>query len=430
MSRAPQEERMPVAPLSRRRFLALSGAAAAQAALGCGAVATPTTEPAAGGGPMFDTGPLTAGNTQFATGLYSQLRQKPGSLFFSPFSISTALTMTAAGAKGDTLAEMNKLLHLPADPHPAFGTLLVKVVGSDLGRKAYTLTAANAIWGQKGYPWRPEFVGLLQKNYRAGFVEADYKADPEAARTQINGWVEKETQQKIRGLIGPGVLTPLTRIVLTNAIYFKGDWRSQFKKPLTKDQPFMKADGSKADVPLMTQEMNFPYAAADGVQVLELPYVRNELSMVVVLPAKPDGLPQVEAGLTPDALGKWKAAARSTLMRVYLPRFKAESEFLLNEPLQALGMKAAFGPKADFTGMHSSPEQVYISHVLHKAFVDVNEEGTEAAAATAVVAKNAPSPAPPEPKLFRADRPFLFLIRDNATGSVLFLGRYTGPVKS
>jgi serpin B len=418
---------MPVAPLSRRRFLALSGAAAAHAALGCGPAATsngnPVTEPA------LDTGPLAAGNTRFAADLYGRLRSQPGNLFLSPFSISAALAMTSAGAKGTTLAEMTKVLHLPADPHPAFGQLVARVNGTGPLKRGYQLTTANAIWGQTGYPWRPEFTGLLQKHYGAGFVETDFKANPEAARAQINGWVEKETREKIKDLIGPGIIDPLTRIVLTNAIYFKGDWQSQFKKEQTRQQPFHTADGSKAEVPLMTQERTFAYAEADGVQVLELPYLKNELAMVVMLPAKADGLPQVEAGLTAEKLAGWAAAAKPALTRVFLPRFKAEAKFRLNEPLQALEMRAAFGGGADFTGMHASPEQIYIAHVLHKAFVDVNEEGTEAAAATAVVSKRAPSPAPPEPKLFRADRPFLFLIRENATGSVLFLGRYVGPTK-
>lgn len=409
---------MTVSPVTRRRFLALSGAAAAHAALGVRrAAAAPADAP-------------EAMTTRFAADLYGQLRTGPGSLFLSPFSISAALAMTSAGARGGTLAEMRKVLHLSDDPHPGFGRLIARINGAGAEKRAYQLSTANALWGQAGYPWRPEFAALLQKHYGAGFVETDFKADPEAARAQINKWVEKETRERIKDLIGPGILTPLTRLVLTNAIYFKADWLTKFKKEATTDQPFHRADGTTAPVPLMSQQARFPYAEADGAQVLELPYLRNELSMVVVLPGKPDGLPALEAALSADKLAGWRAAARPTITRVFLPRFKVESSLALNAPLKALGMGTAFDAgRADFTGMHASPERLAITAVLHKAFVDVTEAGTEAAAATAVVVGRASAPIAEDPKVFRADRPFLFLIRENETGAVLFLGRYAGPGK-
>jgi serpin B len=411
---------MQLPSVSRRRFLALSGAAAAQAALARSLFA----DEAAPASPA-------AGNTMFALDLYGQLRKEPGNVFLSPFSISTALAMTAAGAKGQTLVEMLKVLRLTAAPHAAFGELLnaINRAGVPADKRGYELTTANAIWAQKGYPWRPEFVDLTRKHYGAGVIETDFRADPEAARKQINEWAEKETREKIKDLIPPGVIDRLTAMVLTNAIYFKSAWLSQFAKGATQDQPFTRADGTKADVPLMRQQRTLAYAEEDGLQVLELPYKNNELAMVVVLPRKPDGLARVEDGLTEAKLTGWAKAVRPTLVRAFLPRFKVETDYRLVPALKALGMRVPFNPgAADFSGMHTGPEKLAISDVIHKAFVAVDEEGTEAAAATAVVMLRASAPPKPqEPKEFRADRPFLFLIRENKTGSVLFMGRFAGP---
>jgi serpin B len=385
---------MHVPSVSRRRFLALSGAAFAQAAFARSLFAG-------------ETPPLTpaAGNTMFALDLYGQLRKEPGNLFLSPFSISTALAMTAAGARGQTLAEMLKVLRLSANPHAAFGELLAAInrPGVPADRRGYELTTANAIWAQKGYPWRPEFVDLTRKHYGAGVIETDFRADPEAARRQINEWAERETRERIKDLIPPGVIDRLTAMVLTNAIYFKSAWLSEFPKGATKDQPFTRADGTKADVPLMRQQRTLAYAEEDG-------------------------LAGVEMGLTEAKLAGWAKAVRPTLVRAFLPRFKVETDYRLVPALQALGMKAAFSPEtADFSGMHTGPEKLAVSDVIHKAFVAVDEEGTEAAAATAVVMARAAAPRPQEPTEFRADRPFLFLIRENKTGSVLFMGRFAGP---
>ncbi|MDB5308116.1 MAG: hypothetical protein JWO38_2318 [Gemmataceae bacterium] len=413
-------------PVSRRQFLALSGAAAAHAAVG----RTISAEP----NPMTASTALAAGSNAFAFDLYAQLRKKPGNLFVSPFSIATALGMTSAGARGTTLDEMGKVLHLPEDPHPAFGELLARVNRTGTTRKrAYQLTTANAIWAQQGYPWRAAFTDLTRKYYGAGLVETDFGM-PEEARRAINAWVEKETREKIKDLIPPGIITPLTLMVLTNAVYFKSDWAAQFKKEFTKDQPFTAADGSKPDVPLMTQTGTFGYGefsysfhsrAADRGQVLDLPYAGKDLSMLVLLPG--NGLAGLEDQLSADTLATWTRDVRPQRVEVFLPRFKLEMKepLRLGDPLKALGMKAAFGP-ADFSGMHAGQEKLFISEVLHKTFVDVNEEGTEAAAATAVVMTRTASVVA-TPKVFRADRPFLFLIRENTTGNILFLGRYANP---
>lgn len=412
--------------MSRRRFLSLSGAAMASAASGRSASGClpPPTDPAA----------FAAGNTAFALDLYAKLRAGKGNLFVSPFSISTALAMTSAGARGTTLDEMTKALHLPADPHAAFGQLLFRLNGTKLDiKRRYELTAANAIWAQQGYPWRAEFKELTQTYYGAGLVETDFKKEPEAARKRINDWVEKETREKIKELIPPGFIDPLTMMVLTNAVYFKGDWAAQFKKERTKDQPFHLAEGKKVDAPLMTQTDTFRYAevvtsqktrSGERAQLLELPYAGNDLSMLVILPERRFGL--LEEELSARSLAEWTTALSPQRVQVFLPRFKMEMSepLLLNEPLKALGMKAAFGGSADFSGMHSGREKLFISAVLHKAFVDVNEEGTEAAAATGVIMARASAARLP---VFRADRPFLFLIRENKTGTVLFLGRCENP---
>jgi serpin B len=414
--------------LSRRRFLTLSGVAAA-GALFTRAVARACPN-------LEDIGPATNlanAINAFATDLHTRLaRDEKGSLFFSPFSIETALAMTSAGARGETLEEMQKTLHLPDEPHAAFGDLLNHLNGPNFFRapRKYQLSVANAIWAQKGYPWRKEFIELTRKHYGAGMVEVDF-SESEAARKRINDWVEDETREKIKDLIPAGAITVLTRMVLANAIYFKGDWQVRFDKKLTQDAPFTRADGTKANVPLMHQTAEFGYGEfemgitrqQEKVQVLELPYSGRELSMLVYLPRNPDGVDWLAQWLSKENLGA--PELKQQKVRVYLPRFKAESKFRLNEPLMDLGMKKAFGG-ADFTGMSPNGKDLSISHVLHKAFVDVNEEGTEAAAATGVIIKERVS-APAEPVVFRADRPFVFAIRDNKTGAALFVGRYSGP---
>jgi serpin B len=405
--------------LSRRKFLAVSGALAAGAAAArLGFAADPAPESA----------DLAAGTTAFGLDLYGKLKDAAGNVFLSPFSVSTALAMTAAGARGKTLEEMAAVLRLPENPHRAYRLMLLSLntIPEAKGKPAYQLSTANALWAQEGYPWRAEYKKLVAEHYAAGLFDVDFASDPDAVREQINEWVKVQTREKIKDLLGPRVVTLLTRLVLTNAIYFKGDWVDAFKKEATRDRPFFLADGGKVDVPLMHRTGPYHYAEADGYQLLDLPYQGGRVSMTVLLPRKPDGLAAVEKGLTADRLaGDLKRLRPEERVHLYLPRFRVEKGFELTGPLQALGMKAAFDA-ADFGGMHTGPEKFKISRVVHKAFVDVNEEGTEAAGATGVVLEAA-SPPPPQPKEFRADRPFLFLIRDSATGSVLFLGRVTNP---
>lgn len=418
-------------PFSRRRFLALSSAAAASGFLSqLGANACPVLDK---NEPMADPKELAKAINHFALDLQKELdRDDKKSTFFSPYSIETALAMTSGGARGETLAEMEKTLHLPKDPHAMFGQMILQLDGKAASKpRGYELTTANAIWAMKGFPWRKEFVELASKNYGAGLVETDF-SKPEEARTRINTWVEKETKDRIKELIPLGVLDALTRMVLTNAIYFKGTWQHTFDKKMTNDAPFIRADNSTATVPMMSQKARFNYGKQTlgdqsglEVQVLELPYSGKELSMLVYLPQKDRGIDQMVTRLNEGAFSD--PILTPSEVKVFLPRFKVEAEYSLKPALMKLGMKKAFAD-ADFQGLHSSDEKLRITHVLHKAFVEVNEEGTEAAAATAVVVGRTPSP-PDRTPVFRADRPFVFVIRDNKTGAALFIGKYAGPVK-
>jgi serpin B len=309
--------------------------------------------------------------------------------------------------------------------HSAFGTI-IKDLNARGEKGGYQLTVANALWGQKDYGFLDEFVRLIKSHYDGNLNEVDFVTAAEGVRKTINAWVEKETKDKIKNLIAPGVLNSLTRLVLTNAIYFKGNWASQFKKENTKNAPFTLSDGGKVDVPMMNQTAKFGYMENKDLQALELPYVENELSMVIFLPKRVDGLAEMEKSLTCENLAKWQARLRKRKVIVSVPKFKLTSQFSLAGVLRSMGMGDAFSPgAADFSGINGRSD-LFISAVIHKAYVDVNEEGTEAAAATAVTV-GITSVMPQQPPVFRADHPFFFLIRDNQSKSTLFLGRLTNP---
>jgi len=376
-----------------------------------------------------DVASVVEGNSAFAFDLYAKLKTAKGNLIFSPCSISTALAMTYAGARGDTAAEMEKTLRFALGQdalHPAMADLVddLNARGGDEGKAAYELVVANRLWGQSGYNFLAPFLELNRTYYGAGLELVDFARATEAARKKINAWVEDQTRDKIRELLKPGVLNALTRLVLTNAIYFKGNWASEFKKERTADAPFHVTPEKTVDAPMMRQTEKFGYAETGDVQVLDMPYVGDDLSMTILLPKKADSLGDVEASLSAAQLKTWIARLREEKVAVFLPRFKVEFGLGLSETLKAMGMPLAFSNAADFSGMDGTRD-LYITAVIHKAFVEVNEEGTEAAAATGVVVglKSAPM----KPLVFRADRPFVFLIRDRATGSVLFIGRVTDP---
>ena len=371
---------------------------------------------------------VVAGNNAFAVALYGQLRSQSGNLFFSPESISTALAMAYAGARGDTASQMAKTLHftLPLDQlNPAMGALL-----GDLNttHQNYQLNVANALWAQQGYTFLDSFLNVLKTNYGAGLNQVNFKGATEAARLTINQWVEKKTQDKIKDLLQPGALRSDTRLVLTNAIYFKGDWETQFDKAQTKNEVFFLSPSQTATTPLMHREGSFSYFNGGTFQALEIPYKSKELSIIIFLPKDRGGLSEMEQSLTASNLQQWlHQLGPVPKVIVTLPKFKSTQQFELGSTLRAMGMPAAFGGSADFSGM-TGKRDFAISEVIHKAYIDVNEEGTEAAAATSVTMRAmAMRPVEQAPPVFRADHPFVFLIRDNRSDSILFMGRMANP---
>ncbi len=377
-----------------------------------------------------DRAAVVEGDNAFAVQLYGQLRQQSGNLFFSPESISTALAMAYAGARGDTAAAMAKTLHFtlpPAKLHPAIGSLLSDLNASHDG---YQLSVANALWAQRGYTFLDDFLNLLKNDYGAGLNQVDFKGAAEAARLTINRWVEQKTANKIKDLLPSGSLKPSNRLVLTNAIYFKGDWQTQFDKTETKDEVFHLSPSQTKKVPLMHRAGSFNYFDGGTFQVLEIPYKSDELSMVIFLPKDPGGLPALEQSLTSTNLQQWLGQLSSVpKVIVTMPKFKTTRQFELGDTLAAMGMSQAFDGSADFSGMTGKKDLV-ISAVIHKAYIDVNEEGTEAAAATGVTMRTMAVRAlnPPTP-VFRADHPFVFLIREHRSNSILFMGRTADPTE-
>jgi len=484
-------------------------------------------------------------NSDFAIDLYQQLAKENAgeNLFFSPYSISSALAMTTEGARGETAVEMGKVLRFPqaarnlkdgAEARPWVTALIhtgiaainrrinqtdrdpqqaaairakiadlrkqldaakqhlaelrkrrqwremraaqqkERAIATELNRVAaqvdqYEIHVANALWGEQTYPFKPDYVETIARHYGTGGVfPCDFRTNFPAARERINGWAAKQTHDRIKDIIPelPPDQARLIRLVLTNAIYFKGEWSEPFEAKLTKDRDFTLAAGGSVTAPIMsarnlevgryaafnadgslfkTPRMIRPgqrdglYPGADGFAVIELPYKGDELAMVVIAPNKPDGLTALEKTLTREALAAWIGKTQKRKTHVLLPRFKLETDYKMAETLQAMGMVRAFidpgrnpAKGADFSGMTTSTDpndRLYISKVLHKAFVEVNEKGTEAAAVTAVMMAGAtgmPTTVPFTPT-FKADRPFLFLIRDRLTGTILFLGRVTNP---
>jgi serpin B len=368
-------------------------------------------------------------NTAFALDLYNKLKTAEGNLFFSPYSISTALAMTYAGARGNTEREIAEVLHFALNqggPHSSFAKLQGHL--NEVRKKGnIRLNIANALWAQKDYRFLRTFTDLVTKSYEAEAKNVDFREKTENVRKKINAWIEEKTENKIVELLKPGTVSGDTRLILTNAIYFKGNWASQFKKSETTEMPFKLNSAKSVMVPMMQKNKEtFKYAENAKLQILELPYKGNELSMVVLLPREVDGIRSLEREFSTETLNMWLNSLHKQEVEIYLPKFKSEYEMSLTAHLKDMGMKSAFTPDvADFSGMDGT-KSLYISDVLHKAFVNVDEEGTEAAAATAVVMypnafveRHIP--------VFRADHPFIFLIRDNTTGSILFMGRISNP---
>ncbi len=382
-----------------------------------------------------DLAQLVAGNNAFMLDLYQQLKDKPGNLFTSPYSISSALAMTFAGARGETEAQMASGLHflLPQEKlHPAFNSLdqlLSSREEADLPEDSgdpFQLTIANAIWGQQDFQFEDAFLDTLARYYGAGLRLLDFQAQPEESRQVINEWVSQKTEEKIQDLIPQGAITKDIRLVLSNAIYFNASWMEPFQESLTEDGTFTTLDGEEVTVPMMSQDgpENYLYLDGEGYQVVELPYVGGEVAMLVILPDEGE-FTAFEEGFSVAKYQEILDGLSSQSIALRMPKFEFESEFSLADTLSNMGMPLPFSKAADFSGM-TGGKDLYISDVFHKAFISVDEKGTEAAAATAVLMELTAMPA--SPIELEIDQPFLFLIRDRGTGAVLFLGRVVDPV--
>jgi serpin B len=376
---------------------------------------------------------VVAANNQFAFDLYSRYKSKDGNIFFSPYSISSALAMTYEGARGKTAEEMQAVLYFPKDDairRESFLKINNQINKQD---KRYKLHTANALWAQKEYPFLSDYFNLIQQYYGGKVTNLDFFNNTENSRVTINNWIEEQTNNKIQNLIPAGILHPLTRLVLTNAIYFKGFWLKQFDKNDTKQEDFRISPDHKIKVQMMHltgKEANFNYAETDKLQILELPYEGKDLSMLILLP-KGDDLKATEESLNSENLAEWKKLFRIEEIDLYLPKFKFETKYFMAQDLANMGMATAFSEEtADFTRMYDrikAKRNLFISAVIHQAFIDVNEKGTEAAAATAIIFKDSISM---PPKLFNADHPFIFVIQDKETGNILFIGRISDPTKT
>lgn len=384
--------------------------------------------------PEVDEADLTAlvsGNNAFAFDLYQALGAEDGNLFYSPYSISLALAMTYAGARGETAQQMADTLHFVLSQdrlHSAFNSLDIELSrrGEDAKGKddgGFRLNIVNAIWGQKGYHFLTTFLDLLAENYGAGLRIQDFVGAPEESRITINNWVSDQTEGRIRDLIPQGVIDELTRLVLTNAIYFNAAWQYPFNEDLTSDGSFYPLDGGEVTVPMMRQTELLGYAKGDGYQAVELLYDGGELSMVILLPA-PGQFEAFEGALDAQQVDGIIDRLEQRQVALTMPKFEFESSFGLKEALAEMGMPVAFSESADFSGMTGNRD-LLIADVIHKAFVSVDEAGTEAAAATAVVM--ALTSVPDTPVEVTVDHPFVFLIRDIQTDTILFVGRIVNP---
>ncbi len=382
-----------------------------------------------------DVADLVKGNSTFAFDLFHALRSQDGNLFYSPHSISLALAMTYAGAKGQTEIQMADTLHflMPQDRlHPTFNDLDLQLASrgettQDRDGEGFKLNIVNAVWGQRGHEFQEPFLDVLAESYGAGVRPVDFQTAPEESRTAINDWVAENTENRILDLIPPDVISSLTRMVLTNAIYFNASWTYPFQEAKTRNQSFHLIDGGSVDVPMMRTDEEFGYAAEDGYQVVDLPYVGNELSMTVIVPDR-GRFREFEDSLDAALVDRILADLKGRYVTLELPKFEFESQFRLRETLKSMGMYDAFDITAsDFSGMDGrscfagDPECLYIREAVHKAFVSVDEAGTEAAAATAVVMQT--ESARPRPIKVTVDRPFIFIIRDRESDAILFVGR-------
>lgn len=368
---------------------------------------------------------VVTGANSFAIDLYGALAAGTGNFFFSPISVSEALAMVYAGAAGETAAEMARMLSFPLDDpkfHASNGLLLASLNhGADAG--LYDIRVANRLWGRKGYGFLEPFLKTLRESYAAPLETVDIAGNPSAAKKTINAWIAEQTSGRIPNAVQ--TISPADRLVLTNTIYFHGRWMNPFDAKRTRDLPFHTTREDSVVVPMMFRHGTYEMYQGEGLKFLELPYAGEDLNMVIVLPDAIDGLAAIEARLSKDNLRSWLRSTSEAEVDVYLPRFRMTDDFDLAATLAGMGMPTLFESGADLSGM-SDERGLFVSHVFHSTFVDVNEEGTEAAAATGMtLLAEAEIAAPP---VFRADHPFLFFIRDKWTGVILFMGRVADPL--
>jgi serpin B len=371
---------------------------------------------------------VVSANNQFAIDLYSRLKNDDGNIFFSPYSISTALAMTYEGAREKTADEMQSVFHFPTDDNlrkSSFAAIHNQLNKADA---KYKLNITNALWAQNDYKFLNDYLTTLQQYYAGKATNVDFKNSTEETRQTINKWVESKTNDKIKDLFPQGSLNDMTRLVLTNAIYFKGTWIKQFEKNQTQDEDFRVSSANTVKVPMMRKtdkNAKFNYAETDNLQILEMPYEGDKLSMMILLP-KNDNLSSLESSLSLEKINDWRGELREQRVDVFMPKFTFDTKYFMNETLSKMGMPTAFTYDADFSGMDGT-QNLFIQKVIHQAFVDVNEEGTEAAAGSGVSIGF--KSAMPQQIIFRADHPFIFAIQDKDNGNILFLGRVSNPKK-
>jgi len=357
--------------------------------------------------------------------LYHNLPKKENNIFLSPYSILTAFAMLYEGAEGTTRNEMREVLNLPEDDlerREEFRYMILSTTNP--ASDAYILRTANAIWIQKDYPLKEDYIDVIRRYYFADVRELDFSEDPEKSRKTINEWVERQTERKIVNLVPPGAIDGFTRLVITNAIYFKANWSNKFNPGNTYNGTFILTSGEKVKVEMMHQVNSFSYMETEEFQALEMPYEDNKLSMLIILP-KENNISTLEKKLTSEFVENILSSMGLEKVDVIIPKFSFERSYILNDVLQEMGIREAFTDRTDFSGI--TEDRVMISVVVHKTFIKVAENGTEAAAATGVVVTLAAPPSEEHPKVFKADHPFIFLIRDRETGAVLFIGRLMDP---
>ena len=367
-------------------------------------------------------------NNKFAFELYSELNKVENSnILYSPYSISAALAMTYEGAKGQTADEMKSVFHFPESNilRPNFAAIYNEINKKD---KPYKLSTGNALWAQYDYTFLEDYMSRVEKYYGGKAANLDFIKETEKSRQTINSFIEEQTNNKIKELIPSGVLNPLTKLVLTNAIYFKGTWTWEFDKSDTREQDFKVTPESIVKTPMMymkPDKARFNYADTEDLQILELPYKGEEISMLILLPT--ENLDVIETSLTSEKLKEWKSKMQETkLDSIFIPKFEFDSKYFMKDTLSAMGMPTAFSFSADLSGMDGT-KNLFIDKVIHQAYVKVDEEGTEAAAATAVIV--AQKSAMISRNIFRADHPFIFVIQEKETGNILFIGRVIDPTK-